>query len=101
VVEDVSGISVGIEKDSAGSDLKKLSSFFDSSVSFALIQPMRPLLVLTRCHLTPPVPRLSAIGDKVSSRGTVPASADDSSGAVNNNISAVSRDVRRGSSTWA
>src|SRR3972149_1365967 len=80
------GISLGEEIDnSAGSDLKNDSNLPLASLSSALIQPTMPPLVLTRYHLTPPVPRTCATGEeRISSRGTVATGADLSSGAVSN-----------------
>src|SRR3990172_1193185 len=79
-------ISLGEEIDnSAGSDLKNDFNLPLASLPSALIQPTMPPLVLTRYHLTPPAPRTCATGDeRISSRGTVAAGAEGSSGAVSN-----------------
>ena len=67
---------------SRGSARKKLSTFFDYSLSLCLIHPTAPLLILIKYHLIPPAPWDSATGVALSLGKSTPIGGVLSSGAA-------------------
>lgn len=88
VAEEVVEISTELRLEgSGGRDLKKLSSFFDSSLLLCLVQPTLPFLVRTRNHFNPFAPCISATGVTVSPLRIHTPGGENSSGVVNSRMS--------------
>ena len=72
VDDEMLGMMTAVAEVSGGNDLKKLSTFFACSLSVCLIQPTMPFFALTRYHLIPPDPWVSAMGVAFSPGAIVP-----------------------------